>query len=303
MNFGITFSHKYLNDLKLPVDEALKFAVSMNFDLIRLGCYWNEIEKEMDNYDFSSLHKLLNYCEAKGQGIIMNIGVKSPRHPEFYWPTYVESKNFENEKAVGRLYKFIEKISKELKKYKCIKMWQVENEPLDPSGPENMAIPLEILKNEITILKSIDSRPILLTVWGNDAHKRNTIPLLLPLCDYLGLDIYYKVYVGKGFWGNKYSGINNLLPFFADVLKQNPNKILIAEMQAEPWEDNDDFFRDPSKLSKKMGSISVEKIQENLKRTREMGFENIVFWGFEYWYFNYLQTNKRFVDIVNKIIK
>jgi len=262
MKYGITFSHRHLKYLNLSIDNALEFAVSMEFDSIRLGCYWREVEKEKENYDFSSLHKILSYCEEKGQGVVMNLGVKSPRYPEFYWPKYLEIRDFSDKNSIQRLYKFIEMTVDELKKYQRIKMWQVENEPLDPSGPDGKVVPLDVLKNEIAIIKANDSRPILLTVWGNDASNRNTIPTLLPICDFLGLDIYYRVYEGRGFGGNKYSGIDHLLPFFTDILNQNPDKVLVAEMQAEPGKIMTIHFGKVSHLQRKWEVFQHKNLSE-----------------------------------------
>lgn len=60
---GITLSHLHLEYLGLDKQKSLKKALSMNFSHIRLGAYWNEIEKENNKYDFSDLLEILEQCE------------------------------------------------------------------------------------------------------------------------------------------------------------------------------------------------------------------------------------------------
>ena len=296
MKFGITFSHKYLSDLKLSVIDALDLALSMKFSIIRLGCYWSEIEKKENRYDFTELNRILDQCERVGQNIVMNVGVKSPRWPEFYWPEFVKEKNFSIEESVNRLNKFVEVVIQELKRYKCITMWQIENEPLDPSGPDNIIIPIEILEKEIEIVRNIDLRPILLTAWGNDVRKRKTVDFLIDMGNYVGLDIYYKVYNRKFLGKNWYSKPETSKNFYKKLVKQEPDKILIAELQAEPWEPEHKAYKNFNN-----GSMSVDILKANIEKMETIGFQDVWLWGFEYWYYQYSVGNVGYIDLIKNI--
>jgi len=45
MIIGASFSHPYLEYLKINPQNALKEFKKLGLRWIRLGCYWNEIEK------------------------------------------------------------------------------------------------------------------------------------------------------------------------------------------------------------------------------------------------------------------
>ena len=192
IRFGTTFSHSHLDNLKILINDALDFALEMGFSHLRLGSYWQAIEKSKGLYKFSVLEDLLNRCEKTKQKVIMNVGVKSPRWPEFYWPGYLKEKDFNNSEAKKRVLLFIEKSVKALKKYSCITHWQVENEPLDPSGPENLAVPVDFLIQEVELVRKLDNRPNIMTLWADDLESRKLFPEVLPISDVIGLDLYYK---------------------------------------------------------------------------------------------------------------
>ena len=147
--FGITFSHPHLQYLGLDIDESLKKAFQFNFLHLRLCVYWDRIEKKPRQYDFRELTSMLDQCEKAGQKVILTVGVKAPRSPEFYWPKFIEKRDCNNSKTQGLILRLVSQTVKELKGFRCISHWQVENEPLDPSGPENQKIPYGFLKKEV----------------------------------------------------------------------------------------------------------------------------------------------------------
>lgn len=61
--------------------------------------------------------------------------MKAPRWPEYYFPSWVMDKTPEG--AREYVLQFIKTVIEKFKKYLCISAWQVENEPLDPSGAAN----------------------------------------------------------------------------------------------------------------------------------------------------------------------
>ena len=292
---GITFSHPHIQHLGLSVESALEYALSMGFSHIRIGCYWNSIEKHKDVYDFGELERILDKCEAARQPIIMNLGMKSPRWPEFYIPTYLENAEVGGSEMKERVLLFIEATITKLNKYNCITHWQVENEPFDPSGESNLIIPLSILKEEVGLVRSLDKRHILLSLWGNEMEKRNVTPLLLPLTDSIGLDIYFKQYKGTLFGRSFYTGPQTNDEYFRKFIQNSSKPILITELQGEPWEKNEQGY-----VSEKQRSISPQLLKKNIERAIRFGSKEILLWGFEYWYFQMKKNNRSYMNILKE---
>src|SRR5690606_18841192 len=129
---------------------------------------------------------IVEIFEQAQQPLVITLGVKAPRWPEFYYPAWIEHKTTSHESTRIAILTLIEKTMQQLQKFSCITHWQVENEPLDPSGPEQEKISLDFLKAEIALVRSLDARPIIVSVWGNDAIKRGFLPALAPLADIIG---------------------------------------------------------------------------------------------------------------------
>ncbi len=298
ISFGITFSHTHLNYLKIPINDALDLALEMGFSHLRLGSYWQEVEKSKGVYDFSVLEDLLNRCEETGQKVIMNVGAKSPRWPEFYWPGYLKEKNFNNSEARKRTLLFIKKLVRTLKKFSCITHWQVENEPLDPSGQKNLAIPFNFLKEEVELMRKLDSRPIILTLFANDLESRQLFLKMLPISDVIGLDLYYVELMNNNIGKPFYGGSRTSDDYLREIVKTSSKEVIITELQAEPWEKDEKGY-----LSKNPKSISPKLLESNLKKALSLGVKEILLWGFEYWCYKKSQGDNRYLEVIKKYLK
>ena len=257
----------------------------------------NKIETEKDKFNFLKIKKILNFYEKNNQNIILTVGIKAQRWPEYYWPDFIENKNPNNEKTQNEILDFIKQSIKELKKYSCIKYWQIENEALDPSGPKNQQIPLAFLKKEIDTIKKIDSRPIISTAWGNDLIKRKSLEKLNPLTEIIGLDLYYKQFIGETLGKTIYLGPQFSTKKFKKHLSKFPeNKFWITELQAEPWEKDESTY-----LSANPKSISPQLLEKNLEKVLALPIETILFWGFEYWLWRKLNGDNSYFEFIQNL--
>ena len=92
MKLSTTFSHRHLNYLECDVFQSLDQAFQMDFQYLRLGVYWDEVEKKEGEYDWSTISSLLEKCEKEEQATVLTIGCKAPRYPEFYFPDWLKYK-------------------------------------------------------------------------------------------------------------------------------------------------------------------------------------------------------------------
>lgn len=272
MIFGTTYSHRHSQYLRLNPQVTFAELLDFHFTVIRLACYWDEIETSEGRYDFSAIRGLLDECEKVGQRVLLTVGMKAPRWPEYYFPHWLPDKTPEG--AENFVYSFIEQTITTLKEYSCITHWQVENEPLDQSGPKQFMIPISILQREVRIVKTKDKRPILINVWGNELGKRNLLPKVASLSDIIGLDLYYKVPL----FARIYRGPHDSDKKLTGLTKTVGKPVWVTELQAEPWEHNTVVAR-----TDKTPSMNERLLKKNYERAKELQPEGIFFWGFEYW--------------------
>jgi hypothetical protein len=283
MKYGFSLSKGQCDWLGVNYKDILNKLKDTKLNVVRLGLYWNEIEKEKDVYDFSEAEEIVNYASSLGYEIILTVGAKAPRWPEFYIPEYLlsEYKNVQSipeEILSPRLLKFLEASVLRFKDVRSITTWQVENEPLDASGPHQISLSSALLQQEIDLVRSLDTRPILVTIWGNDMKKRNTLKKLYKLTgvDLAGFDLYPKRPMFFRFSKPDLKS-KDILEMNVE-LKNNGIVPIMTELQAEPWEEGFDYTQYPERIK----SISLEQIQKNISEYKDLGYETILLWGIEY---------------------
>src|SRR5690606_1853571 len=226
MLLGTTYSHREINYLKLDQNQSFLELLDLKFDVIRLCAYWSEIEKVNGAYNFQILTNMLDTCEQRQQKVLLVVGMKSPRWPEYFIPGWIQAASVEQARSHASM--FIQQAVQHLQKYSCIVAWQVENEPLDPSGPQKWNIPLSILEEEVALVKQLDpDRPVHLTAWGNELTRRQTFAQITEIADSIGLDLYYKVPQTRWMYSGPKDSDKTL-----KLMIQNANKpVWITELQ------------------------------------------------------------------------
>ncbi len=296
MLLGTTYSHKQSTWLSLDPIKTFNQLLALKFDSIRLCCYWSEIEQTQGAYDFSRIEQFLTLAEKAGQKVIVTVGVKAPRWPEFYIPAWI--KKHKEEKQTEYALKFIEQTINRLKGYNNITHWQVENEPFDPSGPENKYISAAILSAESVLVKKLDpSRETVITLWANDLAKRKHYMTAAALADIVGLDLYYKQFITKQLSLSLYAKPKDRAEKIMSCMKSCGKPFWITELQAEPWENDDKTFR-----SAKPKSMNPELLKQFYAEAKALQPEAIYLWGSEYWFWKYAQGDDGMLSTVKEIL-
>ena len=263
MIFGTTFSHRYARYLNLNLTDSLDEILKLKFNIIRLCAYWDEIQSTPNEFNFFDIKAILDKCQQNNQDVIFTLGMKSPRWPEFYFPSWLKIKN--PTYAINHVLPFIKQSIIKLKNYNCIKYWQIENEPLDPSGHDKMVIPFDALKQEVDLARNLDpERKIIINLWGNELTKRNILPYVRLLADVIGLDIYYRVPCAIF----KYRGPKDNDQTLSNIINESTKPIWITELQAEPWGNN--------------MNMDSQLLLNYFRRAVKLNSQAILFWGIEY---------------------
>jgi hypothetical protein len=282
ITLGINFSSKYATQLGLNWQKAyLKILDELKPTTLRLIVYWEDVEPTRGEYDFSEIKWQLEEAEQRNIQVILAIGRKVPRYPECFEPEWWHNLG-EWQQKEDALLGYISKAVTELKDYKNIEMWQVENEPHFPFGICE-TVPPGLLEKEIAVTRSLDSRPII----TQDSGESGVWLTSFKSGNYLGISMYRKVWAdilalitGGKFPYFKYPLGSWAYDIKADILGISTDKIIVTELQAEPW--GPEFITELSEKEKRK-TMSKQDFIATLNYAQTSGFDTFYFWGAEWW--------------------
>jgi len=221
----------------------------------------------------------------------MAIGKKVPRYPECFEPFWWENIDDEQVREL-ELLEYIKNIVNELKIYKNINMWQVENEPFFPFG-ECTPIDKKTVEKEINLVRSLDSRPIMIQDSGEGGFWFPSYQM----GDYLGISMYRKIWYD--FWGVffgnfiyfKYPLAHWTYKIKADITRVPIKNIIVTELQAEPW---GPVINSKLTQEEKDKTMSRTDFLDTINYAQKTGFDKLYFWGVEWWYWEKEMNNNPF---------
>jgi len=293
--FGVTFSKKTAAVLNLDWRELyLAILDDLQVKQIRLPIYWDEIEKADGQYDFSDYDYLLTEGAKRNVKFIASIGWRLPRWPECHTPTWL--KGSETEKIKNETLKMLEVTVNHYKDQTAIVYWQVENEPLLNVFGECPPADENFLRKETALVRSLDSRPIIISSSGELGSWKKEAQL----ADIFGATLYRVV------WG-KYTGyIRYPMPSWYYRLKAilagvKPGRRFILELQAEPWAPTG-LFSDltPAQINK---SFDLQQFKANTQYAINVNFDKAYLWGVEWWYSELKQGHGEYWALAKTLFK
>lgn len=281
---GITYSWKYAQDIGLNWQEAYIATLDdLGAKKIRLPVYWDDVEKNEGEFDFSKIDWQLNEAGKRNVDVILAIGQKTPRWPECFIPTWASASDAKRKAA---LLGFIETTVKRYKDEKTIAFWQIENEPLLNFGicPE---ININLLDAEIALVRKLNpEKKIIITDSGElslwmQAAKR---------ADVFGTTLYRSVVNGKLNLAMDYPIGPNFFKFkrFLIQVFAGQKNAIVVELQGEPWVRG---WTTNAPLSEQLASMNAERLEDNIQFAEKAGFSEVYVWGAEWWYWMKTRQN------------
>lgn len=300
IKWGLNFSQYYAQK---KLDLGWKAAYLAILDelaakRLRLVAYWDLVEaQEPGKYEFSDLDWQMEEAYKRNIDVILAIGYRVPRWPECFEPTWLRDYGQQGKRQA--LLNLLKAEVEHFKKYNNIMAWQVENEPLFSWFGECPRISHSFLKQEVALVRSLDSRPVLLTVSG----ELSTWWREAGLADILGTSIYRTVWssswLGRGY--QQYHLPADFYRWKGYYVKSMIDKLIITEMQAEPWAPENKDLKNIS-WQEQDKSMSFEKFNEALNYAQSTGIEEIYLWGAEWWWWRKLQGDDRFWEKAKEVI-
>jgi hypothetical protein len=79
-------------------------------------------------------------------------------------------------------------------------------------------------------------------------------------------------------------------------------KVVISELQAEPWTENGQSMQNIS-LEKQVEHFKISDLEENMLYAKKTGINEIYLWGVEWWYYRKARGDSSYLDLVKLKIK
>ncbi len=264
---------------------------------VRISVQWSEVEPIDGQFDFSLIDALLAEAERHNANILLTVGMKGQRHPEYYIPDWVLARSRPPDGGVPsddplireRALRMVETVVRHTAVSPAIDSWAAENEPFVVSGRSS---DWRLTPEWVAAVRD--------TIRANDPRERPVVAAhaqhfvrdrrwqdALEAGDVLGTSIYpFRNYSVLGIdMVVPILEIGPIAPNYAHQRREAEDagkEFWITEMQAEPWIDGDPRLVGPGNASP---NLSEDKFRKNVEYARRTGAQRVYLWGAEWWLF------------------
>lgn len=300
IKFGVSFSPNYAEYLNLDWQKTyLHILDNLQVKNLRLPSYWDMLEPQQGKYNFSQTDFMLNEASKRGVKVVLVVGARQPRWPECHIPVWAKSLTVVDRQQ--RILDFVQKTVERYKNYPEIWAWQVENEPFAFWFGENCdTTDSKLLKEEIRVLKRLDSRPVIVT----DSGEWSNWIIPMQSADILGVSLYRKAHNQMLSSYISYPFSAWMYPLKSDLVRKlfapKNEKTIISELQAEPWVQKgilDTPFKQQVEL------FTLKDFQDNIEFAKKTGFDSIYLWGVEWWYLMAQQGRLEYLEYAKTLFR
>ena len=314
---GTTFSQLQCGYLGINYQDAFEHICSLGFNLIRLCSYWSEIERAPHSFDFTVLDWLLSTAEKHSIDVVLTVGMKAPRWPEFHFPDWIRDRY--NTSSAGHpvdanpaladlTLNFTQAVMNHTRSSPCIKYWQVENEAFNtPDVAAGRCLSYDFVQREVALARTLAlaGQPIVLTngislapVDFSKADER-AFKQSLSLADAVGMNVYTKTQTFLGIYQTPFPVFWRKLANWRTSLINAGKEAWITEAQAEPWEYNTlvatarNAYPSSSPQSATDAAITLGQLEYN----------PVFLWGCEYWYWQKVNERTNWWQAIERLIQ
>lgn len=292
MIFGVNFSPLQTDHLGIDGREVYRALLDdLGVKHLRLGAYWNRIEKTEGVYDFSELDYYMDEAAKRQAKIILTTGQRIQRWPECHDPQWLKKQDKQN-----KLDKLITETVNRYKDHPALEFWQIENEPFLLAFGKCEKISSPNFKKEIDLVKKLDpTHPTISTDSGELASWLRTAPFT----DYFGSTVYRLVlspYLGYISHEPSIPAAQYRLRSF--IAGKPIEKVFLIEVQAEPWTDRG--LRDVP-IQEQFNSMDLNRFKKTAQFAKKTGFPRSYMWGAEWWYWLRQNGHPEFWDFAKTL--
>jgi len=264
---------------------------------VRLSVEWSQVEPAEGVYDFRLVDALLAEAGRHGTSVLLTVGIKAQRHPEYYIPPWVLAKvQLHGVTTISDLpplrdpaLAMVRAVAAHVAASPAIDSWGADNEPFVPSArAEEWVIGRDFVDEEVRILHELDPlhRPVVVNHAQHFVFDRRWRDALAD-SDILGTSIYpYRNYDLPGL--HLVVPIVEIGPFGPNYAAQaraahkKGGQFWITEMQGEPWADHDIRLVTPDHP---LPDVTPGHFRDDIDYARRTGADRVYLWGAEWWLF------------------
>jgi len=273
------------------LDELL---AGLGVRYVRISVEWSQVEPAPGLYDFSLVDALLGAAEAREAKVLLTVGVKGQRHPEYYIPQWVlDGSRLKDSETVSddpflraHALEMVSAVVSHVAGSAAIDSWSADNEPYVASPRANgWVLGEDFVREEVGIIRTDDPthRPVVINHAQHFVFDRRW-KVALADSDVLGTSIY-------PFRRYDIAGQEVIVPILeigplqtnyaaqARAAKAAGRDFWITEMQAEPWS-NDIRLVSPTNPA---DDLTPAHFQDNIDYARRTGASRVYLWGAEWW--------------------
>jgi hypothetical protein len=315
LRIGATFSPVEPMYIGADWRELYRDVLALDLDYLRLGAYWNDIERQPGEHTYETLDFLLDGAAQRRRPVTLTVGLKAPVYPEFHIPDWalelarVPPYGLMTRDARLRdlAHRFTQRAAEQLAGSEMVERFQVENEPFEPVlYYKAWSLDRAFLRRQVDIVRAADprQRKIVLTasvatntllnmgvrlmdmpgvrhmLWPLIGWRMD--PALIRMADVVGLDVYPGLgwRILKPVYFNAWRAADyNLVRRWKRATEAAGKQVAIMEAQAKPWEPDSAFYLEHGPAR----SFSPDDLLPFLRRLVRMGFRDICLWGVEHW--------------------
>lgn len=300
---GASFSPRRARGRGLDWQPAFRRVLELGLSPLRLSTYWDGV----DGDGYGELDWQVAEADRAGREVVLTVGMKAQGWPEFAIPDRLVPAVRRGANVVAAALELrsaaVELVEATIARYRdrrCVIAWQIENEPVNRSGPRGWWIGADLVRDEIAAARAADpGRPIvvnafaafnrrldvaasrygLLRLLGRDEYRPEfEVAELLRPGDVLGLDVYRRIgyrLFGARLFTTSHRWRENAARWHARAAAGG-KRAWIIEAQAEPWEPE-------PPAGQPHRSCTPADMVETVGALRDAGYDTILLWGVEHW--------------------
>ncbi len=273
--FGVTFAPSQARYLDQDPKRTFRLLLDeVGVRQFRLSAYWNVSEATSTVYDFSEIDWQVAEAERRDAQIVLAVGRRLPRWPECHDPSWLADLDAADVREAQLAY--VRATVEHLRHSPAIIAWQVENEPFLRIFGNCPPPDMDLLEQELALVRSLDTRPVVITESGELSTWRHAASL----ADVVGVSMYRITYTPLlGYY--PYLLTPNFYTVRADLFALLTGKrTMVTELQMEPWLKNGIT---ESTVADMYRTLSPEQFNKNARYARAAGLSPVYLWGAEWW--------------------